>query len=131
MPLTSADRFAAGLGMLLALAPEAALAQATLDLSGTYGNPAGCLVARSGATPTEEALIVRSDRFESASSTCEFVQVIPAKDNVKIVMALCQLEDEEGRGVSLFSISPGKTDPATLIIRDEYGASWDEVRPCQ
>jgi hypothetical protein len=108
-----------------------ALAQATLELSGPYGNEAGCKAARGEAPPSDEGLIVRSDRFESSSSTCEFVQVLSAKDSVKVVLALCQLEDEEGRGVSLFSISPGKTDPATLIIRDEYGASWDEVKPCQ
>ena len=119
------------LGLFLVFAPGAALAQATLDLTGPYGNAAGCKVVKGEAEPGEDALIVRPDRFESASSVCEFVQVLPAKDGVRVVMALCQLEDEEGRGVNLFSISPDKADPGALVIRDEYGASWDEVRPCQ
>lgn len=103
----------------------------TLDIAGTYGNELGCKVAKGQAQPAEEALLVKPDRFEASGSACDFVQVIKAKDGTSVVTALCDLEGEEGRSVSLFSIAKSKSDPNSLVIRDEYGASWDEVKPCQ
>lgn len=102
----------------------------TLDIAGVYGNEAGCRVARGEEKPAAEALVVRADRFESGALTCEFVQVLKAADGTKVITALCDIEDEEGRSVNLFTVAPGKVDPAMLQIRDEYGAPWDEVKPC-
>ncbi|HHZ10740.1 MAG TPA: hypothetical protein GX405_18375 [Rhizobiales bacterium] len=111
------------------LAPSLAFGQ-TLDLAGAYGNEAGCRVARGEEKAGAEALVVRNDRFESAALSCEFVQVLKAADGTKVITALCDIEDEDGRSVNFFTVSPGKTDPTALQIRDEYGAPWDEVKPC-
>ena len=113
----------------LALAPSLAFAQ-TLDLAGVYGNEAGCRVARGEEKASAEALVVRTDRFESAALVCEFVQVLKAADGTKVVTALCDIEGEDGRSINMFTVAPGKTDPVALQIRDEYGAPWDEVKPC-
>jgi hypothetical protein len=102
----------------------------TLELTGVYGNEAGCRVARGEEKPAAEALVVRPDRFESGALTCEFVQVLKAADGTNVITALCDIEDEEGRSVNLFTVAPGKADPTALQIRDEYGAPWDEVKPC-
>lgn len=111
------------------LAPSLAFAQ-TLELSGVYGNEAGCRVAKGEEKASAEALVMRPDRFESAALVCEFVQVLKAADGTKVITALCDIEGEDGRSVSLFTVAPSKTDPAALQIRDEYGAPWDEVKPC-
>lgn len=119
----------AALAAALLLAPSLAFAQ-TLDLAGPYGNEAGCRVVKGEEKAGAEALVVRSDRFESASLVCEFVQVLKAADGTRVITALCDIEGEEGRSVSLFTVAPSKTDPTALQIRDEYGAPWDEVKPC-
>jgi len=111
------------------LVPSLAFAQA-LELSGVYGNEAGCRVAKGEEKASAEALVMRPDRFESAALVCEFVQVLKAADGTKVITALCDIEGEDGRSVSLFTVAPSKTDPAALQIRDEYGAPWDEVKPC-
>ncbi len=111
------------------LAPSLAFAQ-TLELSGIYGNEAGCRVAKGEEKASAEALVVRPDRFESAALACEFVQVLKAADGTKVITALCDIEGEDGRSVSLFTVAPSKTDATALQIRDEYGAPWDEVKPC-
>lgn len=119
----------AAIAAVFMLAPSLAFAQ-TLDLAGVYGNEAGCRVAKGEEKAAAEALVVRNDRFESAALTCEFVQVLKAADGTKVITALCDIEDEDGRSVNLFTVTPGKTDPTALQIRDEYGAPWDEVKPC-
>lgn len=116
--------------VLAALLSSPALAQATLDIVGPYGNALGCKVAKGEEKPSEDALVLWPDRFEAAERTCDFVQVLPAKGGIKVITALCEIGDEGDLGVSLFSLTPGKTDPTTLTIRDEYGAPWDEVKPC-
>lgn len=121
-------RLAAAIAAWL-LAPSLAFAQ-TLDIAQTYGNEAGCRVASGEEKASAEALVVRPDRFESAGLACEFVQVLTAADGTKVITALCDIEGEEGRSVSLFTVAPSKTDAAALQIRDEYGAPWDEVKPC-
>jgi hypothetical protein len=126
--MTSRVRLAAAL--LFASTLAAVAQQSTLDLAGPYGNEAGCKVVRGEAKPSDEALIVRADKFEASASACDFVQVLK-KGDVSIVTALCDIEGEEGRNVSFFTITPSKTDPKTLSIRDEYGAPWDEVKACQ
>jgi hypothetical protein len=113
----------------LALGVATASAQ-TLELSGPYGNEAGCKVIKGEAQDSPEALVLKPDRFESAALGCEFVQVLTTKDGTKVITAVCDIEGEEGRSVSLFTVAPGKTDPTALQIRDEYGAPWDEVKPC-
>lgn len=113
----------------LALTPSLAFTQ-TLDLAGVYGNEAGCRVAKGEEKASAEALVVRADRFESAALVCEFVQVLKAADGTKVVTALCDIEGEDGRSINQFTVAPSKTDPAALQIRDEYGASWDEVKLC-
>lgn len=117
------------LAITLLLSPSIAFGQ-TLELSGVYGNEAGCKVASGAEKPGEEALVVRSDRFESASLTCEFVQVLKAADGTSVITALCDIDGEDGRSVNLFTVTASKSDPAALQIRDEYGAPWDEVKPC-
>ncbi|CAG0985564.1 MAG: hypothetical protein F9K19_26305 [Rhizobiaceae bacterium] len=112
------------------LVPSLAFAQ-TLDIIQPYGNEAGCRVAKGEEKAGAEALIMRNDRFESAALVCEFVQVLKAADGTKVITALCDIEDEDGRSVNLFTVAPGRTDPTALQIRDEYGAPWDEVKPCQ
>lgn len=135
MPMTFAAASAPRLGRFVSataaflLVPSLAVAQ-TLDITQPYGNEAGCRVARGEAKAGEEALVVRPDRFESAALTCEFVQVLKAADGTAVVTALCDIEGEDGRSVSFFSVAPSKADPAALQIRDEYGAPWDEVKPC-
>lgn len=111
------------------LAPSLVFAQA-LDIAGVYGNEAGCRVVKGEEKASAEALVVRPDRFESAALACEFVEVLKAADGTKVITALCDIEGEEGRSVSLFTVAPSKTDPAALQIRDEYGAPWDEVKSC-
>lgn len=111
------------------LAPSLAFAQG-LDITGTYGNEAGCRVAKGEEKAAAEALVMRPDRFESGSLVCEFVQVLKAADGTNVITALCEIEDEDGRSVNLFTVAPSKADPAALQIRDEYGAPWDEVKPC-
>lgn len=111
------------------LVPALAHAQA-LDIAGAYGNEAGCRVAKGEEQPAAEALVVRADRFESGALTCEFVQLLKAADGTSVITALCDIEGEDGRSVNLFTVAPGKADPASLQIRDEYGAPWDEVKPC-
>jgi hypothetical protein len=127
-PCTARGRMAA-IAAAFMLAPSLAFAQ-TLDLAGTYGNEAGCKVARGEEKAAAEALVVRTDRFESAALVCEFVEVLKAADGTRVITALCDIEGEEGRSVSLFTVAPSKTDPTALQIRDEYGAPWDEVKPC-
>ena len=117
------------LAAICLLAPSLALAQ-TLELSGPYGNEAGCKVVKGEVKDSEEALVLKPDRFESAALGCEFVQVLTTKDGTKVITAVCDIEGEEGRSVSLFTVAPGKADPTALQIRDEYGAPWDEVKPC-
>lgn len=118
------------LAALIWLAPASAMAEATLQLSGPYGNALGCKLVKGEGTASADALVLYPDRFESNGSKCEFVQVIPAKDNVQVVTALCEIPDDDARTIGLYSITPGKADPTALTIRDEYGADWDEVRPC-
>ncbi|MEX0404858.1 hypothetical protein ABGN05_04180 [Aquibium sp. LZ166] len=122
------------IALLAALLPLASvsspvLAQ-TLDLGGPYGNETGCRAAGGEEEPGEDALVLRPDRIETRELICSFVQVLTAGDGTKVVTALCDIEGEEGRSVNLFSIAASGTDPASLVIRDEYGAAWDEVKPC-
>jgi hypothetical protein len=111
------------------LLPAAAVAQ-TLDISGPYGNASGCRAVAGVQQSAEDMLVMRADRIEYGDSACDFVQVVKAKNGVSVVTALCDLDGEEGRSVSFFSITPSPTAVATFIIRDEYGAAWDEVRDC-
>ncbi len=111
------------------MVPLPALAQ-TLDIAVPYGNEAGCRVVKGEAPKSDEALVVRPDRFEAAASICVFVQVLAAPDGTKVLTALCDIEGEEGRSINHFSVGPSRADPSALTIHDEYGAQWDEVKPC-
>jgi len=113
----------------LTLSASTAWAQA-IDLSKPYGTTVGCQNRSGPPSTSDDMLLLTSDSMVMSTSTCSFVQKMTAPDGVIVVTALCTLEGEEGRSVSMFSIVKSKSNAANLMIYDEYGAAFDEVAPC-
>lgn len=110
-------------------APSGGLAQ-SLDVSGPYGNVAGCTFAKGGVRDNEEMLLLTSDRVENYATGCDFVEVLTAKDGSKVVTGICGYEGDEGIGTQSFVVVKSRTDPAGLTIYNSDGSVFGEVAPC-
>jgi hypothetical protein len=115
-------------GLLLFAAPPAG-AQ-TLDLDGSYGNADGCKYARDGQMSSDDVFLLKSEGFESYGTSCEFVEVLAARDGSKVVTGLCQFEGEDGFGALSFVVRKSASDPAALTVYKSDGSVFGEVRPC-
>lgn len=101
-----------------------------VDLSKPYGTPVGCQNQAGQKVESEDMLLLNDTAIVTSTSTCTFVQKLTATDGTLVATALCTIDGEDGRSISQFSIVPAKSNPANLMIYDEYGSAFDEVAPC-
>ena len=118
---------AAGAGAVLFLA--AAASAATLDISGPYGNEAGCRFAASGDYGDDSLLLLTAEEVSSFATGCKFTAVRPAGNGVFAVDVLCSHEGEEEKTTGAMRLEKVKGDDAWTIF-DEDGSRWGTVGRC-
>lgn len=101
-----------------------------LAITAPYGDENGCKVGRGEQVETDDFRLLRPDGTTTYARVCEFVQTLTAKDGSLVVTGLCDEEGEEGKGVSMFSITRSLHDPQALAVYDGDGTLWGEVKPC-
>lgn len=116
-------------GLLGGLAAAPAMAQ-SLDSGTSYGNEAGCKVGRGETVETDDFLLLWSKGISAYASGCEFIQTLKSEHGTIVVTGLCDEEGQEGKNVSMFSITQSLKDPVALEVYDDDGNLWGEVKPC-
>ena len=114
---------------LLAAAPS--LAADTLPISGPYGDAEGCRLHKGEIGEGDSLLLLTPDSLRSYATYCDILQVLPAKGGSFLVTGICSFEGEDGLGAVMAAvISKSPEDPSTLVIHDQDGARWGEVKAC-
>lgn len=107
----------------------AAASAATLDISGPYGNEAGCRFAATGEYGDDSLLLLTAEEVSSFVTGCEFTAVRPAGNGVFAVDVLCSHEGEEEKTTGSMRLEKVEGDDAWTIF-DEDGSQWGTVGRC-
>ena len=118
---------AAILGLTLVAAPALA---GMLDIDGTYGNAAGCLFEKTKNYGDESVLVLTPDSYETFATSCEFLQVLPAKSGARVVTMLCGHEGDAAQTIEFMRVfkDPGGADAYDLYA--ETGEPRGRVERC-
>lgn len=115
---------------LICAAPLSAIA-ATLPISGTYGNPAGCALARTNNYGEDDsARILRPDGVESMVTACSFNTVTTLADGRHQVTMTCASEGS-GPEDNIDASAEISGDPNHgYIVRFADGMDWGGLKRC-
>jgi hypothetical protein len=114
---------------LICAAPLSAIA-ATLPISGTYGNPAGCTLARTkNYGEDDSARILRPDGVESMVTACSFNTVTTLANGRHQVTMTCSSEGSGPEDESEEADISGSTD-AGYTVRFRDGTTWGPLVRC-
>ena len=117
--------------LVVTLAPASLSIAQSLEISGPYGNVAGCEFAKSGSRDNEDMVLLKPDGVENYATGCEFVEVLTAKDGSKVVTGICGFEGEGGLGTQSFVVSRSQADATGFVIYNSDGSVFGEVKPCR
>ena len=114
---------------ILATLMSGAVSAATLDLTGTYGSPAGCKYAADGEYGDDSVSVLDAEHYENFVTWCEFVQVAKARDGSSVVTMLCGHEGEDYQTIDTVRIAKATEADAYRIFLHS-GELWAEVSRC-
>lgn len=114
---------------LLSIQVAPALAEG-LDITGTYGNEAGCKFATT-QTPTEDMVLLNAQEYRTYAALCSFVQVIKVNDFTRVMTSICASEGEATETVELLRLQkdPFGSDAWTLF--NANGDDWGFFPKCK
>ncbi|HTV68718.1 MAG TPA: hypothetical protein VMF90_09285 [Rhizobiaceae bacterium] len=100
----------------LVMLPTVAAA-AMLDITGKYGNEAGCRYAATNDYTDDTLLLISPDEYMTYVTLCEFLQALPVKDGSKVMTMLCAHEGETMQTIDFMRIqkSPDVGDSYDLF----------------
>jgi hypothetical protein len=116
------------LSLLLSQAVETSAA--TLDITGKYGNAAGCTFMATSDI-AEDMIFLTPDGWGTYAMLCRFVQVAPAGDLTRVITAICAHEGEETQTIDMLRLErdPGGADAWTIY--NSAGDNWGNVSRCR
>jgi hypothetical protein len=115
---------------LFAILLSGAASAASLDITGTYGTPAGCKYAADGIYGDEGVSILDAEHYENFVTWCEFVQVLKARDGSSIVTLLCGHEGDAMQTIEMIRVVKA-TEGDTYDMFHSSGEPWDSVALCR
>lgn len=100
----------------LVMLPGVAIA-GVLDITGKYGNEAGCRYAATQDYTDDTLLLISPDEYMTYTTGCEFLQALKAKDGSSVMTMLCSHEGETFQSVEFMRIqkSPDVGDSYDLF----------------
>jgi hypothetical protein len=115
------------LSLLLSQAVE--VSAATLDITGKYGNAAGCKFMETSDI-AEDMVFLTADGWGTYATLCRFVQVTPAGDLTRVITAICAHEGEMTQTIDMLRLEkdPGGADAWTIY--NSSGDNWGDVARC-
>ena len=102
---------------------------ASLDLGARYGNANGCKFPAEYSSEGDDMLLLEEGEVMTFATSCEFLQVLPASGDSRVVTVLCSHEGEEIKTASLMRIDR-KADADAYLVYDADGTLWGEVARC-
>jgi len=103
---------------------------ATLDITGKYGNAAGCTFMAT-SNIAEDMVFMTAEGWGTYALLCRFVQVTPDGDSTRVVTAVCAHEGEETESIDMLRLEkdPGGADAWTIY--NSAGDNWGSVSRCR
>lgn len=97
---------------------------AMLDITGKYGNEAGCRYAATNDYTDDTLLLLSPDEYMSYVTLCEFLQALPVRDGSTVMTMLCAHEGETLQSVEFMRIQKS-TDVGDSY--DLFSATGDHI----
>jgi hypothetical protein len=115
--------------LALLLSPAVGASAATLDISGKYGNPAGCkFMATSDVA--EDMTFLTADGWGTYATLCSFVQITPVGDLTRVITAICAQEGEETQTIDMLRLEKDPNGADAWTIYNSAGDNWGKVSRC-
>lgn len=114
---------------LLSIQVAAASAEA-LDITGTYGNEAGCKFART-QEPTEDMMLLDAGQYRTYAALCSFVQVIRVNDFTRVMTSICASEGEVTETVEMLRLQKDPFGADAWTLFNAAGDDWGFFPKCQ
>ena len=103
---------------------------ATLDVTGKYGNAAGCkFMATSDIA--EDMIFLTADGWGTYALLCRFVQITPAGEFTRVVTAICAHEGEDTQTVDMLRLEKNRDGVDAWTIYNSAGDNWGNVSRCE
>ena len=118
---------AASIAMLF----SATIASANVvDLTGMYGNKAGCNYLYNADRNDDSLLALTAHEYQAYATGCEFVQAAKAQDGSQIATMLCSHEGETFRSIEFMHIVKAGEDDAYELF-NQSGEPIGRVERCK
>lgn len=123
-------RWNAGGILAAALLCAGPVAAATLDITGTYGDPRGCEYAVKRDYSEQEYVLLTAEEVSTAMTLCSFVQIVPYTNGNMIVTVMCGHEGDEAQTLALMRIQKDPDGADNFRIFDADGTEWGKAERC-
>lgn len=114
----------------LLLNPAVEASAATLDISGKYGNAAGCKFMATSEI-AEDMVFLTADGWGTSATLCRFVQVVPAGDLTRVTTVICAHEGEETQTIDMLRLEKDQGGADAWTIYNSAGDNWGNVSRCR
>lgn len=103
---------------------------ASLDIKGSYGNESGCRFLETNDYGDDSVVTLTADAYETAVTSCEFLQVLTARSGARVATMLCGHEGEEAQTVEFLRIVKDQSGADAFDLFAETGDPRGRVEPC-
>ena len=103
---------------------------AELDISGNYGDEAGCRFARTNHYSEEDMLLLTRQYVTTQVTQCSFVQIFPAEADSQVAIVTCGHEGEEATTLGLMRVQKASDGVDAYLVFDQDGGMWGKAGRC-
>ena len=103
---------------------------AELDISGNYGDEAGCRFARTNHYSEEDMLLLTRQYVTTQVTQCSFVQIFPAEADSQVAIVTCGHEGDEATTLGLMRVQKSPDGVDAFLVFDQDGGMWGKAGRC-
>jgi len=103
---------------------------AELDISGNYGDEAGCRFARTNHYSEEDMLLLTRQYVTTQVTQCSFVQIFPAEADSQVAIVTCGHEGDEATTLGLMRVQKASDGVDAYLVFDQDGGMWGKAGRC-
>ena len=101
-----------------------------LDITGTYGNEAGCKFATT-QEPTEDMQLIDANEYRTYAALCSFIQVIKVNEFTRVMTSICASEGEATETVELLRLQKDPFGGDSWTLYNAAGDDWGVYPKCK
>jgi hypothetical protein len=102
----------------------------TLDITGKYGNAAGCKFMATSEI-AEDMVFLTQDGWGTYATLCSFVEVLKAGDFTRVVTAICAHEGEDTQTIDMLRLEKNREGVDAWTAFNSAGDDWGTVSLCR